>query len=126
VYSLTDPDGSQPIISAVQWLQGTLLGTIATTVAVVAVASVGMMMLAGRVDLRRGATAVIGCFILFGASSIVAGFRSYAAAPDQFAPIPTTSPPTLPTAVPLRQPIDAASKSPAVVDPYAGAAVPPR
>jgi hypothetical protein len=85
-----------------------------------------MMMLTGRVDLRRGVSVVIGCFILFGASSIVAGFRSYATAPDQFAPIPTTPPPMLAATVPLRQPIDAAGKSPALVDPYAGAAVPPR
>jgi type IV secretion system protein VirB2 len=122
VYSLADPDGSQPIVSAVQWLQGTLLGTVATTVAIVAVATAGMMMLTGRIDWRRGMSVVIGCFILFGASSIVAGFRSYAAAPAEFAPIPTTPPPTLPTTVPLRQSVEAASRSPAMVDPYAGAA----
>jgi len=34
-----------PIGSAVAWLQGALLGSIATTVAVVAVASVGYLML---------------------------------------------------------------------------------
>jgi type IV secretion system protein VirB2 len=35
---LADPQGSGPIISAVQWLQGTLLGTVATVVAVIALA----------------------------------------------------------------------------------------
>jgi type IV secretion system protein VirB2 len=76
---LTDPSGSGPIVSAVQWLQGTLLGTVATVVAVIAVACVGLMMLTGRIDWRRGAVVVLGCFILFGAVSIVAGIQSTAA-----------------------------------------------
>ena len=73
-----DPAGSGAIIGAVNWLQGTLLGTFATIVAVIAVASVGFMMLTGRMDWRRGAMVVLGCFILFGAASIVAGIRSAA------------------------------------------------
>lgn len=77
--ALTDPSGSGPIVSAVQWLQGTLLGTVATVVAVIAVACVGLMMLTGRIDWRRGAVVVLGCFILFGAVSIVAGIQSTAA-----------------------------------------------
>jgi hypothetical protein len=36
------------------WLQGTLLGTIATTVAIIAVSWVGMLMLMGRFEIRRG------------------------------------------------------------------------
>lgn len=76
---LTDPSGSGPIVSAVQWLQGTLLGTVATVVAVIAVACVGLMMLTGRIDWRRGSVVVLGCFILFGAVSIVAGIQSTAA-----------------------------------------------
>ncbi len=66
------------IVSAVQWLQGTLLGTIATVVAVIAVASVGLLMLTGRINWRYGATVIIGCFILFGAASIVGGIRQTA------------------------------------------------
>ena len=77
--SLPDPRGSGPIVSAVQWLQGTLLGTVATVIAVIAVACVGLMMLTGRIDWRRGAVVVLGCFILFGAVSIVAGIQSTAA-----------------------------------------------
>ena len=74
----TDPRGSSVLISAVNWLQGTLLGTVATVVAVIAVASVGFMMLMGRMNWRYGATVILGCFILFGASSIVAGIHSTA------------------------------------------------
>jgi type IV secretion system protein VirB2 len=75
-YSGADPAGSGVVVSAVRWLQGTLLGTVATVVAVIAVASVGFMMLTGRINWRYGATVILGCFILFGAASIVAGIQS--------------------------------------------------
>jgi len=61
------------------WLQGTLLGTVATVAAVIAVAVVGFMMLTGRMNWRYGLTVILGCFILFGAASIVAGIQSTAA-----------------------------------------------
>lgn len=75
---LSDPRGSGPIVSAVQWLQGTLLGTVATVVAVVAIACVGFLMLTGRINWRHGAVVILGCFILFGAVSIVSGIQSTA------------------------------------------------
>jgi type IV secretory pathway VirB2 component (pilin) len=73
-----DPAGSGPIVGAINWIQGTLLGTVATVVAVIAVAVVGLMMLTGRMNWRYGATVILGCFILFGAASIVAGIQSAA------------------------------------------------
>ncbi len=73
-----DPAGSGPIIGAIAWIQGTLLGTVATVVAVIAVAVVGLMMLTGRMNWRYGATVILGLFILFGAASIVAGIQSAA------------------------------------------------
>jgi type IV secretion system protein VirB2 len=76
--ALADPAGSGVLVSAVQWMQGTLLGTVATVVAVIAVAVVGFMMLTGRINWRYGATVILGCFILFGAASIVAGIQSTA------------------------------------------------
>ena len=76
--SLSDPAGSGVIVAAVRWLEGTLLGTIATVVAVIAVATVGLMMLTGRINWRFGVTVILGCFILFGAASIVAGIQSTA------------------------------------------------
>lgn len=75
-----DPAGSGPIVGALRWLEGTLLGTVATVIAVIAVASVGFMMLTGRMNWRYGATVILGCFILFGAASIVAGIQSSAGA----------------------------------------------
>ena len=75
-HAQSDPAGSSPLIAALDWVQGTLLGNLATTAAVIAVAAVGFLMLTGRMDWRRGLTVVIGCFIIFGAVSIVAGIRS--------------------------------------------------
>lgn len=73
-----DPAGSGVLTNAVRWIQGTLLGTVATVVAVIAVAVVGFQMLTGRINWRYGATVILGCFILFGAASIVAGLQSAA------------------------------------------------
>lgn len=70
-----DPQGSGPIVNALAWLQGTLLGNVATAIAVMAVAAIGFMMLTGRMNWRFGATVIIGLFILFGASTIVAGIQ---------------------------------------------------
>lgn len=73
-----NPQGSGPISGALAWIQGTLLGNVATAVAVIAVASVGLLMLTGRMDWRFGATVIIGLFILFGAAAIVSGIQSVA------------------------------------------------
>lgn len=73
-----DPQGSGPILAAMGWMQGTLLGNLATTAAVIAVAVVGLMMLTGRMNWRFGATVIMGTFILFGSTAIVAGIRSVA------------------------------------------------
>lgn len=78
--SAADPRGSGPIVAALAWMEGTLLGNVATAVAVMAVAAVGFMMLTGRMNWRFGATVIIGCFILFGAASIVSGIQSAAGA----------------------------------------------
>jgi type IV secretion system protein VirB2 len=74
-----NPAGSGPIVAALAWLQGTLMGNVATAVAVMAVAAVGFMMLTGRLNWRFGATVIIGCFVLFGAGAIVSGIQSAAA-----------------------------------------------
>jgi type IV secretion system protein VirB2 len=76
--SYGDPRGSGPILAAVMWVQGTLLGNVATAVAVVAIAVVGFLMLTGRLEWRRGITVILGCFIIFGAAAIVSGIQSAA------------------------------------------------
>lgn len=77
--AVANPQGSGPIIAALSWIQGTLLGNVATMAAVMAVAAVGYMMLTGRINWRFAMTVILGCFILFGAGAIVAGIRSVAA-----------------------------------------------
>ncbi len=118
--SLADPTGSSVLVAAVVWLEGTLLGTVATSVAVIAVSAVGLMMLAGRVNIRHGLTVIAGSFILFGAATIAAGIQASLAGAGQGA-APAAPPPTLATAPPSLPP-----PPPANPDPYAGAAVPPR
>lgn len=73
-----DPAGSAPILGAVNWVRGTLMGSVATVVAAIAIASVGFMMLTGRLNWRYGATVILGCFIVFGAGSIATGIQSAA------------------------------------------------
>ncbi|MEY2926956.1 MAG: hypothetical protein RL367_1433 [Pseudomonadota bacterium] len=74
-----DPAGSGPVVAALLWIQQALTGSVATAVAVIAVAMVGFMMLTGRMNWRFGATVIIGCFILFGAPRIVSGIQGTAA-----------------------------------------------
>jgi len=120
--SLADsPAGSSVLVAAISWLQDVLLGTVATSVAVIAVAAIGFGMLTGRVNIRHGATVILGCFILFGASTIVNGLR-YAASGvggDATPPVVAQPPPPPPPHV---QPTGV----PAPYDPYAGASVPIR
>ena len=73
-----DPAGSSPLLAALNWVQGTLLGNLATTAAVISVAIIGYLMLVGRFDWRRGIITLVGIFIIFGAVTIVAGIRSLA------------------------------------------------
>ena len=113
--SMAAPHGSSVLVAAVSWLQETALGTVATTIAVIAVACVGLMAISGRVSIRYGLTVVLGCFILFGASTIVAGIQSFIGGGDRAVPPATAAPPALP-ALPPPQPYD----------PYAGASVPTR
>jgi len=117
--SLADPPGSSPIGLAVLWLQGALLGSIAIAIAVVAVASVGLLMLGGRIDVKRGLTVIAGCFILFGAPAIAGGIQSMLSGAQGSAEVLAEAPSTMPS-----QP--ALPPAPTDTDPYAGASVPAR
>jgi type IV secretory pathway VirB2 component (pilin) len=118
--SLADPAGSDPLVAAMLWLQGSLLGTVATVIAIIAVAVIGLMMLSGRVNWRYGATVITGCFILFGASGIAAGIRSAASGRDT-GYMPTAPAPYIAPPAPPPPPVPVPSRPPGY-DPYAGAA----
>lgn len=107
-------------MAAVNWLEGTLLGIVATTIAIIAVAGIGLMALFGRVSVRQSVATILGCFILFGASSIAAGIASVTQGETASG---FEAPPVVRADVaPPSRPPD----RPANYDPYAGAAVPAR
>jgi type IV secretory pathway VirB2 component (pilin) len=118
VISLSDPPEASVILPAAQWIQGIFLGDIAIAVAIVAVASIGFAMLSGRINVRRGGTILLGCFILFGASAIAGGLRNTALNPSTL--YSDAAPPPPPVFV---RPIQTDAANPGY-DPYAGASVP--
>ncbi len=119
-----EPSGTNAFAAAVQWLEATLLGTVATAAAVIAVASLGFLLMTGRIDVRRGAQVLLGCFILFGASTIASGIVGSLAGADA-APVVETPPSPLPLS--SDPTLIGAKAQPAVpYDPYAGAAMPVR
>lgn len=71
-----NPSGSGVIADAVNWLTGTLLGNVATGIAILAVAIIAILLMTGRLEWGRAALVIIGVFVLFGAVSIVSGIRA--------------------------------------------------
>lgn len=113
--ALSTPPGASALIDAAQWVQGTLLGTLATAVAVIAVAFIGFGMLSGRIDVRRALVVILGCFVVFGAPLIAAGLVGMGGSDQtRIAATPPPMPPSPP------------APSPQPYDPYAGASVPVR
>ncbi|MBA4163086.1 MAG: hypothetical protein C0510_00415 [Erythrobacter sp.] len=112
--SLFEPQGSSAIADAAAWISGTLLGSLATGLCVIAVAAIGLMTLSGHLHVRRGMHVVLGCFVLLGAPTIAAAFSALwsEAAPPVPPPMIETTP------EPAR-----ADLPPANYDPYAGASL---
>jgi type IV secretory pathway VirB2 component (pilin) len=106
----------QSLPDAVDWLKALILGSIGTTVAILAIAAVGVLMLSGRIPIRRGATVVLGCFILFSAGTIASALlASLTLAGNDNA----TQSPQAPV-------YEASIPTPAPYDPFEGAAAPAR
>ena len=114
--SLFDPTGSPVLVTALDWITGALLGTLATAIGVIAVALIGFLMMQGRVPVKRGISVVVGLFILLGAPALAGGLvraeNGVFGAHEAAAP-PVQAPPQLPPA-----------PKPTAYDPYAGASVP--
>ena len=112
--SLTDPPPTSAIGSATSWISDLLFGPLATIIAVIAIAWIGFAMLSGRIDIRRGLSVVLGCFLLFGARGMVEGLRPLApseAFVSSVGPAPSYA---------ISPPSDNNANG---YDPYAGAAV---
>lgn len=116
--SLTDPPAGSPIADGIIWVQGVALGSTATMIAVLAVAAVGLLMLSGRLELRRGIAVVIGCFILFRASGIAAALTGFSGSKED------SRPPISADTGPLPSSLRAPAPPALAYDPYAGASVP--
>jgi type IV secretion system protein VirB2 len=111
--SLFDPAGQSSLARGIGWLEGAVVGPVAGVIAVVAVAGVGLMLLTGRIAVRRGAAVILGCFLVFGARSIAAGLVGGGGEVPGSARFDAEAPSALPTA----------ASSPQPYDPYAGASL---
>jgi hypothetical protein len=96
--------------AASDWLTGTLFGGLATGLCVVAVAFVGLRLMAGDMAVRDGLRVVLGCFVLLSAPVIAFGLQGAAGGA-----VPPAE--TIATATPLPE----VSTPP--YDPYLGATV---
>lgn len=116
IASIQPPDTAIP--AAVDWAVGTLLGSVTTGVAVIAVAFLDFGLMFGHLDWRTGVRVVLGMFIVFGAPMIAAELaglgRGFVTAQSD-----TSTAQMLPS-----QP--AIPKNAPVADPYAGAGMPQR
>lgn len=116
---LVSPGAPNVFVSSAHWVQMVLLGPLATSIAVIAVASIGLLMLSGRMNVRRGVTVLLGCFILFGAAGLAQGLRSVAGSLSRASSIRGSVQPYSPIEPSLvSAPTDTAS-----ADPYAGASI---
>jgi type IV secretion system protein VirB2 len=114
--AITADPGQSVFVAASTWIEGLLLGSFGTAVAVLAVALLGYHMLTGQTDLRRAIQVVLGIFILFGAPTLARELASAARGAPADIPHQTETPPP-PQAPPAPQ-------MPSAFDPYAGASVP--
>lgn len=100
--------------AALDWIAALVTGSLASSLAVVAVAWTGFGMLHGRVSVRAGIRMLLGCFVVFGSNAIAGGLMSLA---QDNVRAPAARAPAAP---PPPQPL---TKAPDF-DPYAGASVP--
>lgn len=113
-HSLFDTTDSQTIENAGAWVSDTLSGTLAVSLCVLAVAIIGLLMLTGRLPVRDAIRVVLGCSILLGAQTIVAGITGVLDTAAPASQATAVSIPVQPTPSPL---------PPANYDPYAGASL---
>lgn len=114
--SLSDAPPASAISTAADWVSNLLFGPLATAIAAIAIASIGLALMSGRIDLRRGLSVLIGCFLLFGARGLADGLRSAATDNEKFMVSTAPPPPSFPNPTP-------SSSNTNAFDPYAGAAV---
>lgn len=55
---------------AIHWIVALLTGSLASSLAILAIAGVAYQALSGHIDLRRAGMAILGCFLVFGAAAL--------------------------------------------------------
>ena len=76
--SLFEPNASSPISEALDGVVGSTLLEATTLLAIIAFALLGLVLLGGRLPLKRAGFAIIGCFIALGAPALASSFLSLA------------------------------------------------
>ena len=105
------------LVASVTWLEAIMTGAVAVSIAIIAIAATGVGMMYGRMDLRRGAATIFGCFVVFGAPSLANALMAIVPQAARYEPLPQSFAAPNPPAV---------SRPPSAkdYDPYAGAAMP--
>jgi len=116
IASLPSAYAPSALAGAADWIAGVLTGSVGTTIAVLAIAGLGLAMLLGRLSVRDGARVVLGCFILFGAPVSARALVDLAQSATQV-PAEVYAAPVSPSPPPMPAP----SQS---YDPHAGASLP--
>ena len=114
--------GITSIALASQWIEDLVHGRLATAVAIAAVGSLGYQMMSGRFSARAALRVILGCFILFGSSTIARGLMDgLPHSQPEFSPTVAYQAPPMSTPVPVIVPSFApTSNSGNPFDPYPG------
>lgn len=67
------PYEESSLFNAARWVEGVSQGSVAASIATLAIAALAFRMLRGEYPMRRALSVILGCFIVFGASYIVRG-----------------------------------------------------
>ena len=78
MHSPFDRSTERPIEDSANWMSSFVVGELAVTLCVVAVAFLGFLLLSGRIAVRRGITVLLGSFVVLGAPIIAAAFTGLA------------------------------------------------
>lgn len=76
--SLFDAPPEPVLAGGSGWITGLVGGSLAVSLCVIAAALLGMLMLTGRLHVRRGLQVVLGCFVLLGSSALAGGLTDLA------------------------------------------------
>ncbi len=104
---------SVSLIASAAWIERFLTGQAALALATIAVALLGLTVMAGQLPIRRGIEVTIGIFLIFGAPIVARGLTGTKLRQTDTHP-----------ATPSGMIVHTTPPSPSAYDPYAGASVP--